>query len=257
MVPSAAKVQQGLRLHSRALIAVFLLCMVLVALCRPSITRACVAPALTKTALGGSLLTSSKLASFLSTMGADSSAQDVKAKELADDMQRAFTTTNLQTQVDVFQRRFSENAVFEDPLMRVKGRRNVELEFYSLIKLFDNITYTPTSVTVTPCPAAKGPDLLQVNIENDQVYLLSRSSWLSKKVMPEKVELQVSTKLDVDPQTWQVVRHQEVWNNKSVPVPRFLKGLNGWSSLTAFKIAGWGKDVDKAAKGGIPDIAKQ
>lgn len=43
---------------------------------------------------------------------------------------------------------YASDAIFIDPIMKVHGHRDISLEFYSLIKLF-NTVITPQETTVT------------------------------------------------------------------------------------------------------------
>lgn len=62
------------------------------------------------------------------------------------------------------------------------------------------------------------PSHAQASIENHQTYELKRESWLAKKTLPEKVELDVTTVLLV---------------NESSVRPKFLTGRSKSGSLSA------------------------
>lgn len=41
----------------------------------------------------------------------------------------------------------------------------------------------------------------------------------------------------------QILSHEEIWRNKSVPLPKFMKPFVGKSTVLVMRLLGWGKDV--------------
>lgn len=41
----------------------------------------------------------------------------------------------------------------------------------------------------------------------------------------------------------QILSHEEIWRNKSVPLPKFMKPFVGSSTALFMRLLGWGKDV--------------
>ena len=75
-----------------------------------------------------------------------------------------------------------------DPLMKVRGHKDIALEFYGLIKAFSSVKLDQKSLTVTE---GSRPDIYDASVENTQQYKTIRSSWLSKRLMPETVSIEV------------------------------------------------------------------
>lgn len=155
-----------------------------------------------------------------------------------------FQNRDVAQQSAIIRERYATNAIFTDPLMKVSGHKDVALEFYSLIKIFESVNIQQKELKVTE-GAKEG--VYQADVENHQTYVPRKQGFFSKHLMPDKVELDVTTKLEVQKESGKILSHVEVWHDKFVPVPGFLKPVNGGLSALWFKILGWGKDVSDSA----------
>lgn len=154
---------------------------------------------------------------------------------------KQFQSRDVLEQSTIIRERYTSDAIFTDPIMKVKGTKNVQLEFYSLIKIFHSVVVKEKDLTVT-----EGPKFYKAEIENHQTYVPKRDGFLSRRLMPEEIKINVLTTLEVQKDSGQISKHTEVWHDKKVPVPGFAKPINGWMSANMFKLLGWGKDVDQS-----------
>jgi hypothetical protein len=153
-----------------------------------------------------------------------------------------FQNRDVKQQSTIIRERYDPKAVFMDPLMKVRGHKDIALEFYGLIKAFADVKVDQKSLSVTE---GSRPDVFEVKVENIQHYVNSeKRSWLSKKLVPEKIDIEATTMLQVQKDTGKILSHIETWHNKPTFIPGFVKPFIGASSCTLFKIMGWGKDVD-------------
>lgn len=156
------------------------------------------------------------------------------------EMLTMFQSRDVKQQATIIRERYSPDARFTDPLMTVKGHKDIALEFYSLIKLFSVVDLQQQDLTVYE----EKNGVYEADVKNHQTYETRREGFFSKHLMPAKVEINVTTKLEVQKDTGKIISHTEVWHDKSVPVPGFAKPFMGGSTALLFKILGWGKIVD-------------
>ena len=60
----------------------------------------------------------------------------------------------------------------------------------------------------------------QVLVPNKQGYTFAREGWLSKHVLPERVDLQTNTVLTIEESSGRIARHSDTWEGKPTP-PRW------------------------------------
>mmetsp|Transcript_2352 Transcript_2352/g.7041 ORF Transcript_2352/g.7041 Transcript_2352/m.7041 type:complete len:160 (+) Transcript_2352:463-942(+) len=126
---------------------------------------------------------------------------------------------------------------------------SLQLEFYSLIKIFKTVDIKEKELTVTEGPK----NTYKADLENFQTYVPKREGFLSRHLMPEEIKINVLTSLEIQKESGLISKHTEIWHDKKVPVPGFVRPFNGWLTANMFKLLGWGKDVDQskaAASGG-------
>ena len=198
-----------------------------------------------------------------------------KVKQLVNQVFAVYTTRDPTTQWSWIQRYYSPNVTFEDPLMLTHGLPNYRVQFLSLIKFFKTVEITwnqdvddaaHAGYTLRK-PGMLGEGTTDIVVRNRQVYRFARESWLTKKVLPEVVDLQVETTLTVQdhcPDEEQeagttdqnaadssasdadlkqvIVRHQDVWPEKG-PEKQFytkhVKPVVGRVTSGWFKLIGW------------------
>jgi hypothetical protein len=184
--------------------------------------------------------------------GSGVAGEDVPSRiqHLVEDVLKVYSTKNTEEQAAIVNKHYAEDAHFVDPLMDVKTPREINLAFLSLIKLFKEVKMEQKSITLNPKPRLpsgfEARNTQQFLVNNRQLYTLERSNPVSRCILPGSVDLDVNTYLTVSQESGRVVYHEDVWNNKGFGTPGFLKPANGVLSSWAFKIAGWGKEVDKA-----------
>ncbi|KAK9812570.1 hypothetical protein WJX73_009815 [Symbiochloris irregularis] len=180
----------------------------------------------------------------MSTSNGDVS-KDLKAK--LTEVFKAFTTKDGAEQGRIITTHYREDAHFIDPLMDSIGREEIALAFFSLIKVFSKVELEQKSAELLPAHTLptklQGQDLQQVAVHNQQVYHLERSGFLSKRLFPEVVDLDVTSTFTIDPKSGLIVQHTDVWNNKGFGMAGFLKRPNGAMGGALFKMLGWKKEV--------------
>lgn len=70
-----------------------------------------------------------------------------------------YSTKDVKEQTRIIENHFHKDGVFVDPLMHVKGVRNIELQFLSLIRIFSEIVFTESNVAVSEGTKIKACDL--------------------------------------------------------------------------------------------------
>ncbi|KAJ3181456.1 hypothetical protein HDU87_001064 [Geranomyces variabilis] len=146
-------------------------------------------------------------------------------------------TADTATQASIVKSHYTDTATFEDPLMIVNGTANIEAQFNSLHKFFSSISVTEGVKSTTTTSASGGVDSTTTPtkpgeetfvVPNTQIY----------KTKPEKPEtvIECNTLLTVDTATSKIVRHHDVWLNKSFENPTVVKKVGGWTSSAIFKL---------------------
>ena len=99
--------------------------------------------------------------------------------------------------------------------MKVRGHKDIALEFYGLIKAFKDVKLEQKSLTVTE---GSRPGVYEASVANTQHYVTERSSWLSKRLMPEKLQIEVRSKADftcrLQCRTYERCESQQTWSQQ-------------------------------------------
>lgn len=53
-------------------------------------------------------------------------------------------------------------------------------------------------------------------MQNTQAYVTAKNGFFSKHLMPEKVDIEATTTLEIEKNSGKILSHIEVWHNKSV-----------------------------------------
>jgi hypothetical protein len=168
-----------------------------------------------------------------------------------------YTTKDAGLQANIIEKRYTPDGEFVDPIMHVKHHPDIQLQFYSLIRIFESISVVPKGITVKPpqdlerllkkSPQQFGTANVVAVVDNQQTYRFARSG-LFGKALPKQIVLDVTTTLVINQQTGQVRYHEDVWQHKWVPIPKFSRKLNGATSCFMMRLLGWQKKISEAKK---------
>mmetsp|Transcript_2350 Transcript_2350/g.7034 ORF Transcript_2350/g.7034 Transcript_2350/m.7034 type:complete len:110 (+) Transcript_2350:463-792(+) len=86
---------------------------------------------------------------------------------------------------------------------------SLQLEFYSLIKIFKTVDIKEKELTVTEGPK----NTYKADLENFQTYVPKREGFLSRHLMPEEIKINVLTSLEIQKESGLISKHTEVTRN--------------------------------------------
>lgn len=133
---------------------------------------------------------------------------------------------------------YNKSAVFEDPLMKATGLKQIKSAFYSMQSLFSEAGIKEYSVTETP----SGESSVQIVVDNLQHY----------KAFGRVFDVVSRINLTVDDGL--VTTHQDLWDKKPLAT-RKTQGVMGWVSESSRAVnmtithvlMGFGRDPKKPA----------
>ncbi|KAJ3177492.1 hypothetical protein HDU85_005859 [Gaertneriomyces sp. JEL0708] len=155
-----------------------------------------------------------------------------------------YTAPNGATQKQVFAKNYSEDAIFEDPLIKTSTARDREAQFASLPAIFSKIeimregntrqlkirTLSSAELQLNGLPPSAS-SIVVIEVPNTQTYHLPLTNILSYIPMaPKKVPLDTVTKLFVNRETGKIVKHQDVWTKTGENLPGLLPLVGGASA---------------------------
>ncbi|KAJ3180756.1 hypothetical protein HDU87_001869 [Geranomyces variabilis] len=170
---------------------------------------------------------------------------------LIQDILSIYHTRDSATQANVVSTHYEAFATYEDPLIKVKGRRNLCAQFHSLIPLFPRIEATAGHASSpSACPHVLSPSLPSAAaskssspftsantrtlvIPNTQIYHGPPKSWI-----PEQTLLEVISTITIS-DNGKIIAHRDVWLNKKLELPLFFKRASGalvCALLKTFKV---------------------
>ncbi|KAI3650328.1 hypothetical protein MP228_003809 [Amoeboaphelidium protococcarum] len=161
-------------------------------------------------------------------------------KELITNVFRMYTTRSHDEQKQLLQKYFAPNVTFEDPLMRVHGHKNYRVQFHSLIKLFSDVKIDyDVSKYQTVNPSSTRPDAIDLIIPNQQHYVFKKDGFISRRLFPDKVDLDTVTTITVV--DGKIVSHRDVWigNKESTIHQKYTKPLLGQVVSVTLRLIGW------------------
>ncbi|GAB4816213.1 hypothetical protein N2152v2_003259 [Parachlorella kessleri] len=147
---------------------------------------------------------------------------------------------------------YAPNATFVDNLVVAHPRSSIELQFYALHKIFSQASVEVGELKGGPVRDGYYAGLWQASVDfvtaqNTQQYRFSRTTKISQQVLPDDVRLEVTTTLTIDPQSKQVVRHEDEWDNVGPQLPMLWRRLNAGITNAVFRWLGWGKELQLQA----------
>ncbi|KAJ3013483.1 hypothetical protein HKX48_005729 [Thoreauomyces humboldtii] len=155
-----------------------------------------------------------------------------KVPDILDDVFSLYTAPNSATQKPVFQARFNDDAVFEDPLLRVETKQDREAQFGSLPAVFQKIeisrkqgdfkvfAVTPNDIAQDGIPEKyRTKTLVRIVAPNTQTYTFPRVPIVG---YAPQVAIPGVTRLTVEKATGRIVKHQDVWNLTGEHLPGVL-----------------------------------
>ncbi|KAJ3166053.1 hypothetical protein HDU88_003598 [Geranomyces variabilis] len=143
-------------------------------------------------------------------------------------------TADSATQASIIKSHYKDTATFEDPLMIVNGPANIEAQFNSLHKFFSSISVTE-GVKSSSASSAGGVDSTPTKPGEETFVVPNTQIYKTKPEKPETV-IECNTMLTVETATSKIVRHHDVWLNKSFENPTVVKKVGGWTSSAIFKL---------------------
>ncbi|KAJ3165589.1 hypothetical protein HDU88_004076 [Geranomyces variabilis] len=170
---------------------------------------------------------------------------------LIQDILSIYHTRDPATQANVINTHYAASATYEDPLIKVKGVRNLCAQFHSLIPLFPKIEAkaghasnpaacphilspsSPSAVASKSSSPLTSTNTRTLVIPNTQVYHGPAKSWI-----PEETFLEVISTITIS-DSGKIIAHRDVWVNKSWEQPKFLKRASGATMsalLKTFKV---------------------
>lgn len=178
----------------------------------------------------------------LATQSGDNIEVGPSIQELLVELAKVYTTKDVLEQVCLIDKLYADQAVFIDNMICASGKKAVKLQLYSLIKLFGSVAVSQEQPTTK-----QSIDVQEVSFKNTQKYTFERTGFISKRLLPEEVELQVLTTLSLDRLSGKITRHEDAWQNfGSQPV--FLRKFAAGSANTIFRICGWESQLKRAGK---------
>ena len=79
-----------------------------------------------------------------------------------------------------------------------------------------------------------------------QRYTFARGGWLSKHLLPEKVDSHIMTVLTIDEASGRVQRHSDLWESKPLP-PKFVRTIVATIANAVMRLLGWERQFRMAA----------
>ncbi|KAL4447622.1 hypothetical protein ABPG75_004841 [Micractinium tetrahymenae] len=154
--------------------------------------------------------------------------------------------------VALLKRRYREDAMFVDPTLAARPRRELALTLYSLQHLYSRVRVSgisqPLVQLAPPAKGAREPALLEVLVRSKQDFDFARTKYISQQMLPESASLETTTRLLLDPRTGQVVRHEDTWENKplAIRLPLAWRRLNSICQNGVYRLLGWGRVLQAA-----------
>ncbi|GMH42721.1 hypothetical protein BSKO_10640 [Bryopsis sp. KO-2023] len=151
-----------------------------------------------------------------------------------------YTATSIEEQRCRIDALYVENAVFEDNLLRVRGKHNIKAQFAALVWLFERVEVVGIEDFRQKSPDQHGNGVWLVS-RNEQIYHL-HGTGLIGFCLPKKVQLQVETCINL--LDGGVANHSDRWIKISFEwcPPRlygFVRRLNGYWLTFLLKWIDW------------------